>query len=363
MKKKIMNRIIVILSLIVINYTLYSQEPNTGKNSVSDCQPMIREAGRLYFEGLYDKCINILETVLKTCDLAKDDHLLSLELLAKAYVEVNDLGKAESMVDLLLGNDPHYELNEEDNPEAFNRLVRKFKIHPQFSIGIRNTAGWINYKTTDIFSYNGIRYDEPYNKELEGILHGFGLMYYGWAEYEFDRGISINGDLIFKWTKFRRDLKEAPPYNLSFNEQDNFLEIPIYLKKYFQVGRNTLPYITAGIGWLFMTKSNGNATIYYPANDSTSFMGSINMLEMRNRHNFEWIIGAGIGYKLKNLRLFVDIRYYGGLNSITKPEKIIHNSSLLNDYYYLDNYVKINQFEVGASASYTLFNSVKRNRH
>jgi len=87
------------------------------------------------------------------------------------------------------------------------------------------------------------------------------------------------------------------------------------------------------------------------------------MLGMRNRNNFEWIAGAGVGYKLKNLRLFADVRYYGGLNSITKPETVAINNTLATDYLYMDNYIRFNQFEIGASVSYTLFNSVKRNRH
>jgi hypothetical protein len=87
------------------------------------------------------------------------------------------------------------------------------------------------------------------------------------------------------------------------------------------------------------------------------------MLEMRNKNTYEWLAGAGIGYKLKNLRLFLDIRYFGGINSFTNANKRLSNSSLVNDFYYVDNSVKLNQFEIGASISYTFINSVKRVPH
>jgi hypothetical protein len=358
----IMKRIVFILILFSGYFLLPGQTADTGAKTNSDCLNIVLEADRLFQNGLYDKCIDFLEGVLRTCNLSKSERVLALELLAKTYIETDDPGKAEAAVNLMLNNFPHYELKEQDNSESYNRLVKKFKIHPRLSIGIRNTLDWMNYKTTRIFYVDGSYYDEPYSKELEGILNDFNWMYYGWAELEFEGDISLNTDLIFKWTNFKRDIIK-PAFNLTFREQDNYIEIPLYLKKYFHVGKNVLPYVTVGMGWLYMTKATGNAVIDYPDNTSPVTTGEINMLEARNRHTFEWIAGAGVGYKLKNLRLFIDVRYYGGMNSITDPEKGLNNSMLTYDYFYFDNEVRFNQFELGASVSYTLINSVKKIRH
>ena len=112
-----------------------------------------------------------------------------------------------------------------------------------------------------------------------------------------------------------------------------------------------------------MTKATGNATKDYSGEIPSVTTGDISMLEARNRNTFEWIAGAGIGYKLKNLRLFIDVRYYSGIKRITNPEQGLSNETLTNDYLYIDNSVKLNQFEIGASASYTIINSVKRIRY
>jgi len=246
----------------------------------------------------------------------------------------------------------------------FNLLIKKYRIHPKFSLGIRNTADWVSYKTTKVYTvHDEIDYSVSYNQNIEGIFEGFGLMYYGWAEYEFFSDISLNGELIFKWTKFVRELTRPSVFELQFSESDSYIEIPIYLKKYFHIDKNTLPYIAAGIGWLYLTKADANATIIYTDDGTSESTGNISMLGLRNRNTFEWIAGAGIGYKHKNLRLFLDARYYCGINSFTNPEKGLSDNVLVNDFYYIDNNVKLNQFEIGASISYTLINSVKRVRH
>jgi hypothetical protein len=358
-----MKHIVFILIFYSGCWPLWGQTSDIGTKTDSQCLTIIKEADRLFQDGLYDRCIETLEGVLKNCSLSRSEKMHTMEILAKAYIEADDPDKAEAVVNVMLNNFPHYELKEQDNSESYNRLVKKYKVHPKFSLGIRNTADWVKYKTTKVNSVlDGLDYSKSYNQKLEGILQGFGLMYYGWAELEFDRDISLNGDLIFKWTKFSRDLNKVSTFDLNYSETDNYIEIPIYIKKYFHFGKNTLTYFTAGMGWLYMTKANGNATIHYMNSDSTASTGNINTLAMRNRNNFEWITGAGVGYKLKNLRLFLDARYYGGLNSFTNEKKGLTNSTLVNDFYYIDNSVRINQFEIGASISYTLFNSVKRIR-
>jgi hypothetical protein len=356
-----MKRIFFILMLFSGYCLIQSQTPKAGTKTGAECSESVMEADRLYQDGLYDKCIDLLEGILKSCILSKREKERAMELLARAYIETDEPGKAETIVNLMLKNYPHYELIDQDNPESYNRLVKKYRIHPRLSVGIRNTLDWMNYKTTRIFYVDGLHYDEPYKKELEGILNDFNWMYYGWAELEFDRNISLNGDLIFKWTNFIREI-ETPAYKLTFREQDNYIEIPLYLKKYFPVGKYVLPYVTAGMGWLYMTKATGNATIDYPEEIPSVTTGDLSMLELRNRSTFEWIAGAGIGYKLKNLRLFVDARFYSGLNSITNPEKSTGSIIPGNDYLYIDNFVRFNQFELGASVSYTFINSVKRIR-
>jgi hypothetical protein len=357
-------RYFVLIFILFSECILSGQGTTSALKKSSDCVLIIRDADQNFQNGQYDKCIEILESVLKTCKLSRNDEEHTLELLAKAYIEIQDPGKAESMVSILLKKFPHYELKEPENFEEYSRLINKFEIHPWLSIGIRNTARWLAYKPLKTYSVlAGLDYTVPYQ------TYGYGFMYYGWGEIEFIKDISINGDLIFMDTGYDRSIKKDPGFSLYFQERDGYLEIPVYVKKYFHIGKNVLPFVTAGAGWLYMLRANATEELIYTKDDAITGKNadfknrvSFNMLEMRNRVTYEWLVGAGVGYKLKNLRLFVETRYYGGLGSIMNEAHRQNNNVLTNDYFYVDNSVKLNQFELGASISYTLFNSVKRIR-
>ena len=359
---------IKIFLLLLLTFNLLGQE--VRKNvSTHDCTVVIQNSEKYFQDGLYEKCITDLEYVISYCALSKSDKAHAMELLAKAYVETGDIEKADGVVNKMLIKFPHYELDEKSNYEQYNRLVRKYVVHPKISVGLRNTADWISYHTTKVYSVlDGLDYSISYNQNYEGILHGFGWMYYGWGEIEFDKGISLNGDLIFKFSSYSRNLTKEPGFFLDYWEKDNYMEIPVYIKKYLRAKKDVLPYVTAGLGWIYLTKASGNVYISYTKDDvitgkNIDFISGtydIDMMEMRNRHIFEYVIGTGIGYKIKNLRLFLDARFYGGLNTLTNADKRLANNELVNTYFYVDNSVRINQFEFGASVSYTLFNSVKK---
>lgn len=355
-----MKKIAIILSLLSCTMNLSAQELSFN---FFDCVIRLKNAEALYQDGLFIQCIEILEVSLDSCDLSRKDKEKTLELLAKSYVETGEIDKAESTVNLLLKNFPHYESTDPENPELFNRLVKKFKVHPLFTIGAKNTANWMRRPTTKVYSVlDGLDYSQPL------VESGYWFTYYGMAEYEFIDGLSANIDLMTFWARYGRDFYNPPGFNLSWWERDCYVEFPVYLKKYFHLGKNLLVYGSGGFGVLFTYRAIGNVSLEYTAADlitgkNTDFTGAlydIDVLEMRNKITGQWNAGAGIGYKLKNLRMFLDVRYLGGIGSITAPEKAYLIPTLTDDYFFIDNEMKINQFEVGATISYTLFNSVKR---
>jgi len=319
------------------------------------CSRIIKEAGELYNEGHYESCIARLESVLPGCKLSRSTRENVMELLGKSYVEVKDQDKARQVVECMLKEYPHYELNESENFELYNKLVKKYRIHRLLSVGARNVIIWIGYNTSKFVNIpDGSISVNPYSGG------NYFFSYYGWAELEFDNNISINGDLMWWTGYFEKRYTKEPNLDLFYSENPIFIEIPIYAKKYFPVGSNLRPYVAAGLGWLYMTKATGYASKYNRTERMNYWNSDIDVIDMRNRHNFEWVAGAGVGYKLKNVGLFFDTRYYGGLTSLTDPAHRLENELLQNEYYYVDAPLKLNKFEIGVSISYTFINSVKR---
>lgn len=355
-----MKRFLIILILLALMVGLRAQ---TRPINPIVCAINLKTAETSYQAGLFMNCIELLELSLDSCDLSRKDREKALELLAKAYVETGDQDKADATINRLLTKFPNYELKEAENPEMFNRLVERYEIHPLLTIGAKNTANFLRHKTMKTYSVlDGLDYSQPIEQS------GYWFTYYGMAEYEFVKDISINADVMFFLSSYFRNFYKEPGFKLSYWEHDGFIEFPVYLKKYFHITKNVLFYTSAGAGVFYMWKARGNVTLEYTSADvitgkNTDFEGgmyNVNLLSMKNRLNGQWNAGIGVGYKLKNLRMFLDARYLGCTGSFTAPEKSDLFPELKNDFFYIDNEMKINQFELGATISYTLFNSVKR---
>ena len=353
-----MKRNVLILVLIVFALRVAGQTNCSAGES-------LKSAGIAYQSGLFLNSIQSLEFLLDSCDITRKEKLQALELLAKSYVEIDEMDKAEATVNILLRNFPHYDLIESENPEQYNRLVKKYKIHPLITIGVKNTANWLQHKTTGVYTVlDGLDYSQPQAKAP------YWFTYYGMAEYEFINGLSANIDLMFFLSSYRRDIKADPTFNLIYIEHDGFIEFPVYLKKYFYLGKNFQVYASGGAGLFYMWKARGNVYLTYTTQDIITgknadfngYLEDVNYLDMKNRATAQWNAGIGVGYKVKNLRLFFDARYLGEIGSFTDPEKSDMFPELKNDFFYIDQKMKINQFEMGATISYTLFNSVKRIR-
>lgn len=331
---------------------IFAQKPS---DKASECSLKIAAAEKLFESGFYENCASSIENILGICDLSRREREHVLELLTKSYSEIPDEVQATRSAETLLNKYPHYELNEDENFESYNRLIKKYKIHPALSLGIRNVILWTGFNTTKVISLpDGSLNSDPYR----GGSYFFS--YYGWAELEFDHDISFNGDLMWWTSYYYKNFSKGADLDVRYQEWPEFVEIPLYVKKYFTISRNLKPYITSGIGGLYMTKSVSNVSKTDKTENMTYYVNGINMIDSRNRINFEWIAGAGIGYRIKNVGLYLDLRYYGGLTSLTNPESGKQPDFLQNDYYYFDNKLKMNKFEMGASISYTFINSVKR---
>ncbi len=195
------------------------------------------------------------------------------------------------------------------------------------------------------------------------------VLYYVWAEYEFIKNFSVCADLINYQLVYNRSLSKGADWNLKYEEKLYLLEVPLYLKKQFKLGKILTLYGAAGLGYLSVIKANASADISYYNEDVYTgasipygLSETMDVSSMRSKNTYEWLAGAGIGGKFKRLGIFIDARYTGGINSLTKADKRFNNEVLTNNYYYIDNSIKLNKYEIGISLSYTLKTLIKKVR-
>ncbi|MCX6333495.1 MAG: hypothetical protein NT092_04230, partial [Bacteroidia bacterium] len=174
-----------ILIIFSLGMLCYSQANTQKAKADSVCLSMINQAEANYNNSLYLDCLDNIEQALSKYEMKRADKTRALELAAKSSVEMGEMGKADSYVNVLIKTFPHYDLIESGNPELYNRLVKKYKIHPLITIGVKNTANWLQHKTTGVYSVlDGLDYSQPQAKAP------YWFTYYGMAEYEFIDGLS-----------------------------------------------------------------------------------------------------------------------------------------------------------------------------
>jgi outer membrane protein W len=334
--------------------------------NVSECLDKYQKAGQMYNDGDYFSCAENLERALSICEFSQSDKEKVLILLTEAYIELDNIKAAESTLKKLFRNNPLFTPKTNEVSEDFMILMKRYKKHPLVSAGIRY-AFWQPYlKITHTYSVlEGVDYSVPYST---GILY---QKFFVWAEYEFHKNIAVSAEFTSFSFSYSRTLEQAfenkSTFSLNYTEKMQFFEVPVLLKVYFPVRSSILPYVSAGLGWLHITDSGAEAAIAIsePVSYPDPFVGSdngINVIKMRTQNCFEWIAAAGIGYKMKNWKFNIDVRYCGGMSSLTDKDARSNNDLLLNKYYYIDNSVKLNFPEVGISVSYALMNSVSKTK-
>lgn len=348
--------------VLIIFFMLCLVIPDQAQSS---CEQSLKQAEELYASGDYENSIQILEKSIKQCHFSRKREESALELLAKAYLEQDNLIKADNTVQKLLSNNPYYELKENNNEEDFDILVSKFDVNPLFSIGLRNTLIYPTFKTSKTyFILDNVDYGVPY------ITPKKVLLYYVWAEYEFKKNISFNADVIGYGLNYNRILSNKNNgWLLNYSEHLSLLEIPLYFKKYIKLGKIVSFYGSAGAGYLRILKATGTASATYEKEDvfngSKTALSSTEIIDvtpLRNKNSFSWLGGGGIGIKFKGLGIFLDVRYTGGINSLSNSANRFGSAILVNNFFYIDNAFKLNKFEAGISLSYTLKNAIKKVR-
>jgi tetratricopeptide (TPR) repeat protein len=205
----------------------------------TNCDQNSKQAEEFYIGGDYENCIQTIEKLFNECSLSSKKEEVALEFLAKSYLQQDNVALAEKTVQRLLKNNPYYELKENSEDEDFEILVNKFHIHPLFSIGVRNTGMFPKLATTKTFTIS-----DNFNYDSRYVTAKTLLLYYVVAEYEFKKTYSINADILGFNMAYSRNLTKNADYRLNIKENLTFFEIPVYLKKYFPIGKNFLTYTT-----------------------------------------------------------------------------------------------------------------------
>jgi hypothetical protein len=332
-------------------------------NSSSD--QVVQDANELYNKGDYKGCIQMLDSSADKI-WTRVGRVKMYSLKAKAFLEMDSVAKAENTVRTMLKKNPNYELIEDDNEEDFNMLVKRFTVRPKFSMGGRNTLFSPVFKIGNTFS---LRPDIDYTTYYE-FLRNIELRYYLDAEFGFRRNFSLLVELSKFSITYRRYLvNNTGTIGIHYGENLDLSELPLSIKKYIPIGKSWMVYGMSGLSFIHLLNSVASVDIREIQTDPFSQQTSesdasdnfINVKKTRHADFTEWINGFGVGYRVSNFRIYLDFRWYKGLNTINDGKTRFSNpGDLQKTYYYVDNDFYLDGHEIGASFTYTFKYKVRK---
>jgi hypothetical protein len=216
-----------------------------------------------------------------------------------------------------------------------------------------------SYKTNSIL--DSVDYGSPY-------AGNGGYSIGGKLEVEPIKNLALGIDILSTSVSYFRTLSKPTGWKLDYSESLGYLELPMYLKKSFKVREKFFPYFSIGAGLMQLSRSFANLDLSYDATDPKTFVlehdklvqFQLNQRSLRTTISYEWLIGAGISYKVNNFRFSLDGRYTGGLNNMMNATNRFGNAELIFLYNYIDNSVLLNKLQLGVSVSYILKYTVKK---
>jgi hypothetical protein len=340
--------------------------------SQTDCVKKISRGEDLYNSADYNSAVDVLTKALENCFYTTKQKEDVYKLLVKSNIEMDNYVQANYYTKKLLENNPGYELDLANNPEDYILQIQKHNVHPLITIGVRDAFTTPSISTKRVFSIlPDVNYETEYvtfnTRSTAKLIN----RYFAWFEYQPLPSTSFVAEIGYFNVRIERRLFK-PGWTLNYNEKMSFIEIPVFAKQYFLLKKLINPYLVGGVCYQNQRRAKADVNISYSnasftaANQPTEISLAqidVDMLPQRKINTFAALFGAGIGYKYKNFGISADARYYYGINNLTKTSNRFYNSSLINDYFYIDNEVVLNKWETALSLSYTIKNLVKKKRN
>ncbi|MCH8331636.1 MAG: hypothetical protein IH946_09725 [Bacteroidetes bacterium] len=332
----------------------------------SNCFLIIEHAEEIFRSGNYQSSIDTLLNALIDCKkyTRKDKETIYI-LLVRAYIELDDFSRSYFYLRKMLNNNPNFKLKTELVEQDFKRYYDKFIVRPMFTVGLRGALSIPNYKTTKTYEIlSTVDYTAPYEATVEYQVGGFAEL------YPF-KDIAICADVNYSIYNYNRDVRTTEGWSLDYVEELSYFEFPVYLKKYIPIpNMDFSPYLYGGIYYSRLANSWVDVSLNYNSfdaltgevDDNTIASTSVNRNDERVQFTNGILFGAGINKRVKNFMFSIDARYSIGNTNVMSIKNKYRNNELVYNYYYVDNDITIDKFELGVSVYYIFKYRVKKKR-
>lgn len=333
------------------------------------CLQALRSARASYEQGRLQEIEFTLKDCLDKNKFNKAEKVEAYKLLVLTYIYLEEPEQADKAMLSLLSADHFFEINEGTDPAEFINLYRKFRKDPIFSVGLRGS-----FLTTNV--------------NVQNHYYVFGN---GKGTGSFTSTQKLVGGLAFEKVLIKDKLVFAPEFmfssrsftytnsnifgtdsvsqatSLTAQVSQQLLQLNLignYLFKKKFANNFLQPYVGAGLSTSYLLSSSfeeaelnvepGFEDVSGAPLDNTSGFKPL---------NFSAILLAGVKFKVTELYVTADVRYYWGLNNVVNPDNRYSqegdNVEILNRYGYVNNDFSINQAAISIGIIYPYFKPKK----
>jgi tetratricopeptide (TPR) repeat protein len=355
----------------------------------SDCSNNLETAKRLFEDGYPQLIPDLLEGCQKS-RLPKEKHIEILQLLAEAYLEMNNGKQAEEYYLKILEINPDYRPDLDKSPELYY-LAEELERTPYLMFSFKGGIGLVDVNRERDYFIGSVNTQlgaavsaEEYDSNFESFFHG--AVEFNLFKTNFDLSIGVDYSSYSYDYMGGLSFSNHPEYvtvNLTFKEKQKWFGAPILIRYNFKGGsflgkdsrpeRTYTPYFYIGVSpqWLL------SARIDDPDITATNFMGSIlegptttgfdlntdQYPEMRRSSNLSILTGAGVKRKIGSIYVFAELSLVSMTSNVSNVENKLASDlpvgspvqRLRDEFLYVEDNFRMNRLNLSLGFTYSFY--------
>lgn len=348
-----------LLLCILISFPLISQKPT--------CERNLERATELFQAGRYQDVNALLDSCENSGDLNTKQRQTATELIAQVALLEKNYDRANDKIVSLLKNNPYY-ATESEIPELvhFARQYKSWSVTVGSSMGLQ----FAPVSLTGKYELPDVR-----TNSQETGLSGLAFLTV-WAGVDFFESDHFEVIAEFKNAPtqyfYSSSLKVQMPdassqnANLNFEEFTMWYELNLLANYHFPIkklsfGNRVNYYAQFGGGYTWMRESRLENIVLDPSwqDEKTRLDALIITREgesLRRMNNYTVHAGLGFTYRISHfLSIYGQGRYTLRLQNLVDENNRSGNSTLTNDFYYLDDDMLMHGISLSAGVRLTHF--------
>ncbi len=337
-----------------------------------NCDNYSSYIGQLYNNGNYFQILDFSDSLLHSCKFTREQKLNIYKYSAAAAYEIDNDSLFLLYGRLLYKVEPHFTYQQGVDPTPLAKLKPKFVVYPKYTLGISLGINTVYVDRINVYQMmDSMDVSEPYYSLPAmsasivfqyNISRRLSMAYYGGIYFSdfYKRNYFYNGLVTSLYKETIQGISNQALLKISFPLR----RIPDYVP-YIIVG-GFFDFKYKAIGRISLSKTDDSTIIaLYPdfklprSSSTTIYYKIFSMHPMRSMYNYGYTGGLGLNYRSEDFAFFTEILFQKGYVLHNIPD-IRYLSSLLRNYYYVDNDIVLNKLFIRIGFTYNFKYKVEK---